>query len=136
MKAVTSSTPSLFLSLLLSSPHLSPHHNHKANMVLSLLNASLTNPSPTTLISSNRLRIPSHRQGTVLQIVSCRRKPELSKSTNFSQESSSGRALEQIFLQKSGFLVAAASLAVVLWSSPGDFSAFLAYSCSFTTWVF
>lgn len=87
-------------------------------LLLSSLNASLTSPSPTTSISSNRFRTPSHRQGASLPIVSCRRNPELSKSTNF------GSSLEQNVLQKSGFLVAA-SLAVVFWSSPGDSSLFL-----------
>ncbi|XP_057777355.1 uncharacterized protein LOC130995884 [Salvia miltiorrhiza] len=84
-------------------------------MVLSLLNASLTNPSPTTLISTNKFGIPSRsRQGTFLPIVSCRREPEHSKPRYFGRECS---AIEQIVHQKSTFLVAA-SLAIVVWSNP------------------
>ncbi|XP_047959136.1 uncharacterized protein LOC125204503 [Salvia hispanica] len=81
-------------------------------MVLFLLNASLTTPSPTTLISTNRFGIPSRScQGRKFSMVSCRREPEHSIYRNI------GPAIEPIVLQKSAFIVAA-SLAVVLWSNP------------------
>ncbi|KAG6429763.1 hypothetical protein SASPL_107816 [Salvia splendens] len=87
-------------------------------MVLSLLNASLTIPSPTTLISTNRFGIPSRSsQGRNFSMVSCRREPEHSIYTNFGRECSSVPAIEPIVLQKSAFIVAA-SLSVVLWSNP------------------
>lgn len=87
-------------------------------MVFSLLNASLTSPSPATLISTNKFRIPSHSfQGIFFPIVSCRRKPEHSKSRTNGRECSYRPALEQIVFQKSVVLVAA-SLAFFFWSNP------------------
>ncbi|KAH6771188.1 hypothetical protein C2S52_015991 [Perilla frutescens var. hirtella] len=87
-------------------------------MVFSLLNASLTSPPPATLISASKFRTPSHScQGMFFPIVSCRRKPEPSKSRNYGRECSNRPALEHSVFQKSVSIVAA-SLAFVFWSNP------------------
>ncbi|GFQ02062.1 hypothetical protein PHJA_002350100 [Phtheirospermum japonicum] len=86
-------------------------------MVSLLLNALLSNPSPSALISTNKFKTPSRSfHQKPLQIVSCREKTEY--STNNTQKLSYSQALVQIMFQKSAVIPLAASLAIVLWSNP------------------
>ncbi|KAK6133930.1 hypothetical protein DH2020_032322 [Rehmannia glutinosa] len=87
-------------------------------MVSSLLNASLSKPSPSAFISTHKFTNPCRPfQDKFLPIVSCRRKPEHFKSTKNGQKLSFSPSLVQIMLQKS-VIPMAASLAIVLCSSP------------------